>query len=232
MPQPSEDHLKNVSLDFEEMWNFPNCIGSLDGKHCRVKRPRKSGSAYYNYKHYFSIVLQAVADAKKRFITIEVGGRGKQSDGGTFSASFLNRLLERATSSNWLNSPDVASESRAPPLVQREHTQTSHPFDIAASAPRGETITNQCEIEGPAESTTPPHCDREARRDTNTLKAPEEDDEIKPEESGIIVASPCQVQNPTGSLEQSSCNGNLIQETNALQGSEDEKKEKKKKKQK
>ncbi|GBP55261.1 Protein ALP1-like [Eumeta japonica] len=95
MPQPSEDHLKNVSLDFEEMWNFPNCIGSLDGKHCRVKRPRKSGSAYYNYKHYFSIVLQAVADAKKRFITIEVGGRGKQSDGGTFNASSLNRLLER-----------------------------------------------------------------------------------------------------------------------------------------
>lgn len=36
-----------------------------------------------------------MADANKRFLTIEVGGRGKQSDGGTFNASSLNRLLER-----------------------------------------------------------------------------------------------------------------------------------------
>lgn len=95
MPQPSEDQLMNIASDFREMWHFPNCIGSLDGKHCRVKRPKKSGSAFFNYKHYFSIVLQAVADARKRFLTIEVGGRGKQSDGGTFNASSLNRLLER-----------------------------------------------------------------------------------------------------------------------------------------
>lgn len=52
-------------------------------------------SAFFTHKHYFSIALQAVADANKRFLTIEVGGRGKQSDGGTFNASSLNRLLER-----------------------------------------------------------------------------------------------------------------------------------------
>lgn len=95
MPQPSEDQLMNIALDFKEMWHFPNCIGSLNGKHCRVKRPKKSGSVFFNYMHYFSIVLQAVADARKRFLTIEVGGRGKQSDGGTFNASSLNRLLKR-----------------------------------------------------------------------------------------------------------------------------------------
>lgn len=77
MPQLSADQLKNISLDFENIWNFPNCIGSLDGKHCRVKRPKTSGSAFFNYRKFFSIVLQAVADAKKRFLTIEVGGRGK-----------------------------------------------------------------------------------------------------------------------------------------------------------
>jgi len=38
--------------------------------------------------------LQEVADADKKFITIEVGGRGKQSDGGTFCGSTLFRLLE------------------------------------------------------------------------------------------------------------------------------------------
>jgi len=37
--------------------------------------------------------LQDVADADKKFRTVEVGGRGKQSDGGTFCGSTLFRLL-------------------------------------------------------------------------------------------------------------------------------------------
>jgi len=42
---------------------------------------------------FFAIVLQDVADADKKFRTVEVGGRGKQSDGGTFCGSTLFRLL-------------------------------------------------------------------------------------------------------------------------------------------
>ncbi|CAK1578735.1 unnamed protein product [Parnassius mnemosyne] len=39
--------------------------------------------------------MQAVADATRKFVTIEVGGRGKQSDGGTFIASTLYKLIEK-----------------------------------------------------------------------------------------------------------------------------------------
>lgn len=49
---------------------------------------------YFNFLKYFSVVLQDVADANKTFITIEIGARGKQSDGGTFAASTLFQLLE------------------------------------------------------------------------------------------------------------------------------------------
>nr|CAI5847581.1 unnamed protein product [Callosobruchus analis] len=70
------------------------CIGSIDGKHCRIRCPANSGSAFFNYKQYFSIVLQAVADANKKFIAIEVGGKGKQSDGGTFHYSTFNKNLD------------------------------------------------------------------------------------------------------------------------------------------
>jgi len=35
------------------------------------------------------LVLQGVADADKKFLTVEVGARGKQSDGGTFVSSTL-----------------------------------------------------------------------------------------------------------------------------------------------
>lgn len=43
---------------------------------------------------FFSIVLQAVADANYKFITIDVGGYGKQSDGDTFRSSSLFYLME------------------------------------------------------------------------------------------------------------------------------------------
>lgn len=44
---------------------------------------------FYKYKQYFSIVLQGLVDAHYKFINIDVGGYGKQSDGGTFRASAL-----------------------------------------------------------------------------------------------------------------------------------------------
>lgn len=38
-------------------------------------------------------MLQAVVDADYKFICIEVGGKGRQSDGGTFFYSKLHNLL-------------------------------------------------------------------------------------------------------------------------------------------
>lgn len=93
MPKPTEEILRSSMNDYYKMWQFPNCVGAIDGKHCRIRQPPQTGSAFHNYKHYFSIVLQAVADAIRRFLTIEVGGRGSQSDGGTFHFSNLNELL-------------------------------------------------------------------------------------------------------------------------------------------
>ncbi|CAH1979246.1 unnamed protein product [Acanthoscelides obtectus] len=101
MPIPTENCLKKVIADYFNRWKFPNCFGSIDGKHCQIRCPPNSGSHYFNYLHYFSVVLQAVADADKKFLTIEVGGRGKQSDGGTFAGSTIFNLLE----SNFFNVP-------------------------------------------------------------------------------------------------------------------------------
>lgn len=32
-PQFNSDYWKNVASEFEEKWNFPHCIGAMDGKH-------------------------------------------------------------------------------------------------------------------------------------------------------------------------------------------------------
>lgn len=94
MKTPTEDSWKMIAKQFYEKWNFPNCLGAIDGKHIRIKCPPHSGSMFYNYKQFFSIVLQAVADPNYRFTTIDVGGYGKQSDGGTFHVSSLYNLLQ------------------------------------------------------------------------------------------------------------------------------------------
>lgn len=83
-----------ISDGFYNRWNYPNCIGAVDGKHVVLQKPPKSGSLYLNYKGQFSIVLLATCDSQYIFTTIDVGGYGKQSDGGVFALSALGKKLQ------------------------------------------------------------------------------------------------------------------------------------------
>jgi len=59
--------------------------------------------------NFFSVVLQVVTDTEIRYILIDVGAYGKQSDGGTFSGSILYHFLEDFIST--LAKPAVFEES-------------------------------------------------------------------------------------------------------------------------
>ncbi|XP_074028730.1 uncharacterized protein [Leptinotarsa decemlineata] len=50
---PNETMFKDISHQFFDKWNFPLCLGAIDGKHIRVKCPPNSGTIFYNYKHFF-----------------------------------------------------------------------------------------------------------------------------------------------------------------------------------
>lgn len=97
MPVPNAGDLEQVAKDYFLKWNFPNCIGSIDGKHVRIKCPAKSGSMFFNYKQFFSVVLLAIVDANYRFLMIDVGAYGKDSDSGVFSNSEIYRNIENGS---------------------------------------------------------------------------------------------------------------------------------------
>lgn len=90
----NETNWIQVANDYNFKWQLPNCLGAFDGKHIAIKIPPGSGSEYFNYKRYHSIILMAVADANYRFISIDVGARGSEGDANVFSRSELGRMIK------------------------------------------------------------------------------------------------------------------------------------------
>jgi len=79
------------------MQNFQTAL-----EHIRMIQPQNSGSLYYNYKHFFSLVLLALCDANYCFTWVDIGAYGKSSDSGIFKESILYSKLTEKT----LNIPD------------------------------------------------------------------------------------------------------------------------------
>lgn len=82
IPHPTREDFTALEKEFYKKTNFPNVVGCLDGKHIRLRCPDNSGSLYFNYKDYFSMVLFALADARYKFIAIDVGSYGREGDAG------------------------------------------------------------------------------------------------------------------------------------------------------
>nr|CAH7768617.1 unnamed protein product [Callosobruchus chinensis] len=64
---------------FKNDWRFPNCVGSMDGKHVFEKN-------FCSSYGYFG--------ADYKFICVDIGGYGKNSDSGIFEASNMGRRFE------------------------------------------------------------------------------------------------------------------------------------------
>nr|CAI5849241.1 unnamed protein product [Callosobruchus analis] len=91
----TNDGWRDVSREFDVAWNFPHCIGCVDGKHVVMQNPNNAGSMYLNYKGTFSIVLMAVCDANYCFTFADAGIQGRISDRGAFRETTFFKKLEK-----------------------------------------------------------------------------------------------------------------------------------------
>jgi DDE superfamily endonuclease len=98
----TENEWKLISEGFTHKWNFPHCVGAVDGKHVRIIQPPHSGSYYYNYKGFHSLVLLAIVNSNYEFILANFGINGRVSDGGVIeNTQFYGKLK-----SNDIHLPD------------------------------------------------------------------------------------------------------------------------------
>ena len=80
--------------DFWKYWNFPNCCGTINEKHIWIQAPSNSGSEFFNYKGYFSIILLAVYNASYLLSVINIGSARYESDTGIFARSKKYEILD------------------------------------------------------------------------------------------------------------------------------------------
>lgn len=93
MPIPDEDTWRTIEKEFRRRWNFPHCIGCIDGKHVAIQAPPNSASTFFNYKKYYSTVLLGLVDAEYKFIAIDTGSYGKECDSSIFSESAMGKRI-------------------------------------------------------------------------------------------------------------------------------------------
>lgn len=98
LPSPTTQMWKKSEEGFSALWGFPNCIGSIDGKHIKLKCPKNSGSGYFCYKNYFSLVLLALVDPYYKFIVVDIGSYGRHSDSAIFeNSAFYRQYIDGKT---------------------------------------------------------------------------------------------------------------------------------------
>ncbi|XP_064100819.1 uncharacterized protein LOC135211441 [Macrobrachium nipponense] len=71
---------KTVARGFQERWNFPHTLGTVDWKRTRIKNTLQLGLA--------------VVDAEYKFMYVDVGAIGSKSDAGVYAKTQLCRMFD------------------------------------------------------------------------------------------------------------------------------------------
>ncbi|XP_069683589.1 uncharacterized protein [Periplaneta americana] len=115
IPVPKEEDWKRIAADFWRLWNFPNCLGALQGKQVEIEVHASRGAPSNSYTRKFSVVLLALVDAHYRFVSVDIGAYGKTS--GILSSSNMGKALESGSLNIPTKNELPGSNLRAPYVI-------------------------------------------------------------------------------------------------------------------
>ena len=113
---PAEEHLRRIINGFLTKWDFPQCIGAIDGSHIPNIAPKEHSLEYFNRKGYHSVLLRVLIDHEYRFLDIYVCWPGSVQDARILANSTSYRKCE---SGNFLPKWDRKLGNTNVPLVIR-----------------------------------------------------------------------------------------------------------------
>ena len=90
----SDQEIVDTIHDFLVRYDYPMCIGSVDGTHISVKAPVESQVDYFNYKKFHSIVMLASVNCSLQFTYVNVGAPGRCNDSSVYSGSNLAEVIQ------------------------------------------------------------------------------------------------------------------------------------------
>ncbi len=93
----SPQEWKRVSDQFADRWQMYHANRTIDGNHMPIKCPEKSGSLFYNYKVFYSIILLALVDEDYMFLWVDVGQNRSSSDAQIFNQCELKEAIKDGT---------------------------------------------------------------------------------------------------------------------------------------
>jgi hypothetical protein len=115
-PETREEWMEQVT-GFMNDWQYPNCFGAIDGKHVKIMKPTGSGSEFFNYKGFFSVVLLGMVNSCYQFTYVDIGTNGRVSDGGVWGKSKLKSAIESESHNLPKESFRLPGSNRETPLV-------------------------------------------------------------------------------------------------------------------
>lgn len=98
LPETPDDW-KKIADNCYCIWNFPNCIGCIDGENllCRSLWDLAPWYMTSDICFNYSIAFMTVYDSRYRIILSNMGQNGRSSDGGIFAYSHFGVAFEEKT---------------------------------------------------------------------------------------------------------------------------------------
>lgn len=103
LPKTS-DEWQQIASDFSSNWNFPMCIGAIDGKRFLVQS-QNTGPEFCDYKGYHGILMVALVDANYKFLYVATEAQGQANAVGFWDNCRLKEYLDK----NMLQVPPAAT---------------------------------------------------------------------------------------------------------------------------